>query len=93
MQCTMHGAITGINGDGEAPIYCLRRIAAVAVDGSKYGRRAEARRSGQMRQTATVEMRFDEGKAASSGATRPSDSPFWAPTGRLRPKFRCGTPR
>jgi hypothetical protein len=40
-----------------------------------------------MRQTATVEMRFDEGKAASSGATRPSDSPFWLPTGRLRSNF------
>jgi hypothetical protein len=28
-----------------------KRIVAVAQDGSKHGRRAEARRSGQMRQT------------------------------------------
>ena len=45
------------------------------------------RRSGQMRQTATVEMRFDEGNAASSNATRPSAWPFWLPTGRLRSNF------
>jgi hypothetical protein len=38
-----------------------------------------------MRQT--VEMRFDEGKATSSGAKRPSNSPFWLPTGRLRSNF------
>ena len=36
-------------------------------------------RSGQMRQTTTAEARLDQGKAASSGAVRPSDSLFWLP--------------
>jgi len=36
-------------------------------------------RSGQMRQTTTAEVRLDHGKAAGSGATRPSVSPFGCP--------------
>jgi hypothetical protein len=41
-----------------------------------------------MRQTTTAEVRLDEGKAASSGATRPSLSPFLAVCGSAA-KFRC----
>ena len=44
-------------------------------------------RSGQMRQTTTAEVRLDEGKAASSGPARPSNSTIWLPTGRLRSNF------
>ena len=36
-------------------------------------------RSGQMRQTTTAEVRLNDGKATSSGAARPSCSPFWLP--------------
>jgi DDE family transposase len=44
-------------------------------------------RSGQMRQTMTAEVRLDEGKATSSGAARPSYSPFGCQRGRLRSNF------
>ena len=40
-----------------------------------------------MRQPTTAEVRLDQGKAASFGATRPGLSPFWLPTGRLRSNF------
>ena len=40
-----------------------------------------------MRQRTTAEVRLDQGKAASSGAVRPSDSQFWPPPGRLRSNF------
>ncbi len=43
-----------------------------------------------MRQTTTAEVRLDQGKTASSGAVRPSDSPFWLPPGRPRSNFVAG---
>ena len=46
-----------------------------------------------MRQSTTAEVRPDEGKAASSDAERPSDSPFSLPSGGLRFEFRCDPPR
>src|SRR5437588_3466554 len=44
-------------------------------------------RRDRMRQAATVEVRLDQGKAASFGAARPGLPPFWLPTGRLRLNF------
>jgi hypothetical protein len=37
-----------------------------------------------MRWTTTPEVRLDAGKAASFGFAKPSASPFWLSTGRLR---------
>jgi hypothetical protein len=48
------------------------------------GRAGMTARSGQMRQTTTAEVRLDHRKAAGSGATRPSVSPFGLSAGRLR---------
>lgn len=44
-------------------------------------------RPGKMRQTTATEVRLDHGKAAGSGAARPSVSPFWLFAGRLRSNF------
>jgi hypothetical protein len=39
------------------------------------------------KQTTATEVRLDHGKAAGSGAARPSVSPFWLSVGRLRSNF------
>ncbi len=41
----------------------------------------------RMRQTTTVEVRLDQGKAASFGAVGPTRPPFWLLPGRLRANF------
>jgi hypothetical protein len=41
-------------------------------------------RSGQMRWAATPKVRLDAGKVTRFGFAKPSASPFWLSTGRLR---------